>query len=86
MDALTSSLASSHTYISYNFPDRREDPDAWRQFRGLLDGSGIEPPDTELLARGEVIGLTEARVREQIATALEETIEDGRLSVGAPAL
>ena len=30
------------------------------------------------------MGLEEARVREQVATALEEAIEDGRLSPGAP--
>lgn len=35
----------------------QEDPDAWTQFRELLDGSGIEPPDTELLAWGEIMGL-----------------------------
>ncbi len=48
-----------------------EDPETWRRFRELLDGSGIEPPDTDLLAWGGVMGLEEARVREQVATALE---------------
>lgn len=60
-----------------------EDSAAWRTFRELLDGSGIEPPDTDLLAWGQVMGLEEARVREQVATALEEAIEAGRLSPGA---
>jgi len=60
-----------------------EDPDAWRRFRELLEGSGIEPPDTDLLAWGHVMGLEEACVRNQVATALEEAIEAGRLAVGA---
>ena len=61
-----------------------EDPSAPRRLRELLDRSGIEPPDTELLAWGSVMGLEEARVREQVATALEQAIEDGRLSPGTP--
>jgi len=60
-----------------------EDPAAWKRFRELLAGSGIEPPDTDLLAWGQVMGLEEARVREQVATALEEAIEDGRLAPGS---
>jgi len=60
-----------------------EDPAAWERFRELLDGSGIEPPDTDLLAWGGVMGLEEARVREQVATALEEAIEAGELTPGA---
>lgn len=60
-----------------------EDPAAWETFRDLLDGSGIEPPDTDLLAWGGVMGLEEARVREQVATALEEAIEAGDLTPGA---
>ena len=61
-----------------------EAPTARRRLRELLDGSGIEPPDTELLAWGSVMGLEEACVREQVATALEKAIEDGRLSPGTP--
>ena len=61
-----------------------EDPSAPRRLRELLDRSGIEPPDTELLAWGSVMGLEEARVRDQVATALEQAIEDGRLSSGTP--
>jgi len=60
-----------------------DDPDAWRRFRELLEGSGIEPPDTDLLTRGQVMGREEARVREQVATVLEQAIEDGRLVLGA---
>lgn len=60
-----------------------EDPDAWRLFRGLLDGSGIEPPDTGLLVWGQVMGLEEACVREEVALALEHATEEGSLSPGA---
>jgi len=55
-----------------------EAPTARRRLQELLDGSGIEPPDTELLAWGNVTGFEEACVREQVATALEQAIEDGR--------
>jgi hypothetical protein len=61
-----------------------KDPTARRRLRELLDGSGIEPPDTELLAWGSVMGFEEACVREQVATTLEEAVEDGRLSPGTP--
>jgi hypothetical protein len=60
-----------------------EDPTAWRQVRELVDASGIEPPDTDLLAWGSVMGYDEARVRDRVATALEQAIEDGRLTLGA---
>jgi hypothetical protein len=60
-----------------------DDPAAWKRFRELLDQSGIEPPDTDFLAWGQVMGFEEARVREQVATVLEEAIEDGRLSPGS---
>jgi hypothetical protein len=59
-----------------------EDPTAWQRFRELLDASGIEPPDTDLLAWGHVMGFDEARVRDEVATALEQAIEDGRLTPG----
>src|SRR5206468_8256331 len=49
-----------------------------------LDRSGIEPPNTDLLAWGHVMGFAEADVREQVAIALEEAIEDGRLVPGSP--
>ncbi len=61
-----------------------EDPAAWKRFRELLDRSGLEPPDTDLLIWGAVMHVEEARVREQIVTALEEAIEDGRLAPGSP--
>ncbi len=60
-----------------------EGPDAWRRLLELLERSGIEPPDTDVLAWGEVMGPAEAQVREQVATALEVAIEDGQLTPGA---
>jgi hypothetical protein len=62
----------------------REDPGAWRRLRELLERSGLEPPDTELLVWGSMMGLVEARVRELVALALEEAVEDRRLSPGSP--
>jgi hypothetical protein len=61
-----------------------EDPAAWQRLRELLDRSGIEPPDTDLLAWGQVMGLAEASVRQQVETALEEAIENGRLAPSSP--
>lgn len=60
-----------------------DDPDAWRVFRELLDGSGLEPPDTGQLAWGQVMGPDEACVREQVSIVLEEAIEEGVLTPGA---
>lgn len=62
----------------------REDPAARRRLVELLERSGLEPPDTEVLAWGSVMGLEEARARERVALALEEAVEDGRLSPGSP--
>lgn len=61
-----------------------DDPQALKRLRELLDSSGIEPPDTDLLAWGSVMGLEEALVREQVASALEQAIEDGRIPPGTP--
>ena len=56
---------------------------ARRRLRELLDSSGIEPPDTELLTWGEVMGVDEASAREHVSIALEAAVEDGRLVPGA---
>lgn len=58
------------------------DPGAWRRFRELLEHSGLEPPDTELLTWGQVMGPVEACARQQVATALEQAIEAVKLSPG----
>lgn len=57
-----------------------EDPDAWDQFRTLLEASGLEPPDTESVAWGGIMGLDEASARDQIVTALEQAAESGVFS------
>ena len=87
--AAPSSLAASYAEVCRAPETQRllraweaEDPAAHQAFRDLLDGSGIEPPDTDLLAWGSVMGFEEARVREQVATALEEAIESGSLAPG----
>ncbi len=54
-----------------------ENPDAWDGFRLMLARSGLEPPDTELLTWGKVMGLIEASAREQVITALEHAVEAG---------
>ena len=60
-----------------------EDPGAFPKFRALLEASGIEPPDTDLVTWGQIMGLDEARVRERVSTALEEALEDGQLTPGS---
>jgi hypothetical protein len=58
----------------------KNDPGAGRRFRELLARSGIEPPDTDLLAWDQMPGSNEALVRDHVATTLEEAIEEGRLA------
>jgi len=57
-------------------------PGVWDQFRQLLVESGLEPPDTDLLAWGGVMGFDEATAREEVSTALEQAIEAGLLIPG----
>lgn len=60
-----------------------EDPTARHRFRELMEASGIEPPDTDLLAWGAVMGFDEAGVCDRVATALEQATEEGHLTPGA---
>lgn len=62
-----------------------EDPAAPKRLRELMEGSGLEPPDTALHRWGDMMGLEEARARDRVATALEEALEGGRLEPGASA-
>jgi hypothetical protein len=55
---------------------------ARRALGRLLDASGIEPPDTPLLAWSSVMGLVEAQAREDVAYALEIALEAGTLALG----
>jgi hypothetical protein len=64
--------------------------DAWQitpskgfaAFRAASDASGIEPPDTELLAWGEVFGMEEAWALHAVEVALEAAIAAGALRPG----
>jgi hypothetical protein len=58
------------------------DARARRALGRLLDASGIEPPDTPLLAWSSVMGLVEAQAREDVAHALEIALEAGTLVPG----
>jgi hypothetical protein len=58
------------------------DARARRALGRLLDASGIEPPDTPLLAWSSIMGLVEAQAREAVAYELELALEAGRLSPG----
>jgi len=60
-----------------------DDPGALRRVRELLERSGIEPPDTDLITWGQAMGFEETQARDEVATALEEAIEDGRLTPGS---
>jgi hypothetical protein len=54
-----------------------DDPNAPRRLRELLDASGLEPPDTEQLAWGPVMGLVEADAHDRATEALELALEAG---------
>ncbi len=57
-----------------------EDEDgAGELLRDSLEASGIEPPDTDAIKWGSVMGLEEARLRNVVALELERAVEAGRL-------
>jgi hypothetical protein len=51
-------------------------------FRAASNASGVEPPDTELLAWGEVFGMEEAWTLQAVEVALEGAIVAGELQPG----
>lgn len=57
-------------------------PQADELLREALDASGLEPPDTEALEWGAVMGLEEAGFQREVALELERAVEDGRLVPG----
>jgi hypothetical protein len=59
-----------------------DDPGAGSMLWNALDASGIEPPDTDALEWGSVMGLEEARLRDRVAFELEQALEQGRLRPG----
>lgn len=60
-----------------------DDPAADERFREALVASGLEPPDTDLLAWRPVMGFEEARLRDQVALELERWIEREHVDTGA---
>lgn len=59
------------------------DPEAARaQFRTLMADSGVDPPDTGLLIRGQVQSLPEHAASLQVSAALEAAIDAGSLVAG----
>jgi hypothetical protein len=53
------------------------DRDAVARFRKALADSGYDPPDTDVLAWGSVLGLDEVSVHGELARVLERAIETG---------
>lgn len=51
--------------------------------RSAQEESGIEPPDTDVVAWGSVFGVEEAAVLDQVSGMLEAAIESGGLVVGS---
>jgi hypothetical protein len=58
------------------------DAGARRALGRLLDASGIEPPDTPLLAWSSIMGFVEAQAREDVSYELELALEAGTLAPG----
>ncbi len=64
--------------------------EAWREvpskgfarFRAARSASGVQPPDTDLLEWGEIMGMEEAAALSSVELALERAIESGDLRPG----
>jgi hypothetical protein len=50
--------------------------------REALEGSGVEPPDSDVLSWGSVMGIDESQARDDVSTMLEAAIVKGDLVVG----
>jgi hypothetical protein len=61
----------------------QSDEQGRRALREALDESGVEPPDTPTLAWSAVMGMDEARIRDEVSSMLEAAIVSGDLAVGA---
>jgi hypothetical protein len=58
-------------------------PEVGRQaLREALDGSGVEPPDSDVLSWGSVMGIDESQARDDVSAMLEAAIVTGDLVVG----
>jgi hypothetical protein len=60
----------------------RSERDGFKAMRKAMEGSGIEAPDLDDFAWGEVMGMNEAVARAAVEDALEAAIEAGDLVVG----
>ncbi len=61
----------------------REDPaHGFARYRAAAEGSGVKPPDTDLLAWGSVMGFDEASAYAQLEMKLEDAIVAGRFVPG----
>jgi hypothetical protein len=60
----------------------RSPAEGFARSRAARSASGVEPPDTNLLAWGEVIGMEEAVARQAVERALEQAITAGDLRPG----
>jgi hypothetical protein len=77
-----SGICTSEETMRLLWASERDDAGAGAMLRDALDASGIEPPDTDALEWGSVMGLEEARFRDQVAFELEGALEAGRLRLG----
>jgi hypothetical protein len=59
-----------------------DDPGAGEMLPAALASSRIEPPDTNALEWGSVMGLEEARLRDEVVLELERALEEGQLELG----
>jgi hypothetical protein len=59
----------------------RDDPGAGEMLRAALASSGTEPPDTDALEWGWVMGPEEASLRDEVALELERALEEGKLGL-----
>jgi hypothetical protein len=60
----------------------RDEKAGFAAYRKAVDASGIDAPDTEALAWGEVMTPEESDARDHVAVSLERAIVDGELTPG----
>jgi hypothetical protein len=59
------------------------DGSGFRAFRKSMEESGVEPPDTDTLAWGGIMGMVEAGVFHAASTFLEDALAEGEFTPGA---
>jgi len=79
-----SAICRSRSTVEVHAAFDRSRKDGYEEMRRALDASGIEPPDTDSLRWGDVMGIEESLARSAIEAALERAIDAGELSVGGP--